>query len=181
LWGESGQPSGAVRAAEALRDCLRLGAVAAGSQSGDLEQPVLPLKEGREVLWNAFDELYRPQMRRMERKLLLSSLDESWKDHLLTMDHLRSGTGLRGMGQMDPKIEYKREGMKAFDAMWKGDDKAESDAEESKSDGGSIESKVTWGIFRMNESEGYREEAAARLSARWASGSATDPVPRPSL
>ncbi len=37
------------------------------------------------------------------------------KEHLLAMDHVRSSVGLRGMGQMDPKVEYKREGMRLFD------------------------------------------------------------------
>jgi len=61
---------------------------------------------------------FRPQMRRMERALLLQVLDGAWKDHLLTMDHLRAGIGLVGYAQVDPKVEYKREGMKLFDGMW---------------------------------------------------------------
>ena len=43
----------------------------------------------------------------------------AWKEHLLTMDHLRSSVGLRGYAQVDPKVEYKREGMRMFDDMWK--------------------------------------------------------------
>jgi preprotein translocase subunit SecA len=52
--------------------------------------------------------------------VLLQILDNAWKDHLLAMDHLRSSVGLRGYAQVDPKVEYKREGMRTFDLMWKG-------------------------------------------------------------
>ena len=69
---------------------------------------------------DALAERFRPEMRRLERTLLLEILDAAWKDHLLVMDHLRSGIGLRGYAQVDPKVEYKREGMKAFEAMWAG-------------------------------------------------------------
>ncbi len=54
----------------------------------------------------------------MERQLLLSIVDSSWKDHLLAMDHLRSAISLKGYAQMDPKVEYKREGMKMYNQMW---------------------------------------------------------------
>jgi preprotein translocase subunit SecA len=64
----------------------------------------------------------RDEMKRMERAVLLQILDNSWKDHLLAMDHLRSSVGLRGYAQVDPKVEYKREGMRTFDLMWKGID-----------------------------------------------------------
>ncbi|MGD9648164.1 MAG: preprotein translocase subunit SecA [Pirellulales bacterium] len=66
----------------------------------------------------ALDDRYRPEMRRMERSLVLQLLDAAWKDHLLAMDHLRSSVGLRGYAQVDPKVEYKREGMRAFENMW---------------------------------------------------------------
>ncbi len=61
---------------------------------------------------------FRPEMRKMERALLLQLLDSAWKEHLLAMDHLRSSVGLRGYAQIDPKVEYKREGMRMFEAMW---------------------------------------------------------------
>ena len=64
----------------------------------------------------------RDEMGRMERAVLLQILDNAWKDHLLAMDHLRSSVGLRGYAQVDPKVEYKREGMRTFDLMWKGID-----------------------------------------------------------
>ncbi|HEX4412316.1 MAG TPA: SEC-C metal-binding domain-containing protein, partial [Lacipirellulaceae bacterium] len=61
---------------------------------------------------------FRPEMRRMERALLLQILDSGWKEHLLAMDHLKSSVGLRGYGQLDPKVEFKREGMLLFDSLW---------------------------------------------------------------
>ncbi len=64
------------------------------------------------------EERYRREMRRLERFLLLHHLDTAWKNHLLVMDHLRSSVGLRGYAQVDPKVEYKREGMRTFEQMW---------------------------------------------------------------
>ena len=64
------------------------------------------------------EDWYNPEMRKMERSLVLQILDGAWKDHLLVMDHLRSSVGLRGYAQVDPKVEYKREGMRIFEAMW---------------------------------------------------------------
>jgi preprotein translocase subunit SecA len=51
------------------------------------------------------------------RYFLLEELDRSWKEHLLNMDHLRDGIGLRGYGQRDPKQEYKKEGFAMFQDM----------------------------------------------------------------
>jgi len=56
-------------------------------------------------------------MRYLERMLMLQVVDGQWKDHLLAMDHLKEGIGLRGYGQKDPLIEYKREGFEMFEAM----------------------------------------------------------------
>ena len=66
----------------------------------------------------AVDDRFRPEMRRMERGMLLHIVDSAWKDHLLAMDHLRSSVSLVGYAQVDPKVEYKREGMKLFEQMW---------------------------------------------------------------
>ncbi|WP_291320786.1 preprotein translocase subunit SecA [Desulfonatronospira sp.] len=51
------------------------------------------------------------------RFFLLESLDRNWKEHLLQMDHLKQGIGLRGYGQRDPKREYKREGYELFEDL----------------------------------------------------------------
>ncbi|HWB00118.1 MAG TPA: SEC-C metal-binding domain-containing protein [Pirellulales bacterium] len=74
----------------------------------------------RLLLWleSTVEDRYRPEIRRMERSLVLQLLDTAWKDHLLAMDHLRSSVGLRGYAQVDPKVEYKREGMRTFELMW---------------------------------------------------------------
>ena len=78
----------------------------------------LKLEEIQNRVTDALEERYRPEMRRLERTLLLEILDAAWKDHLLVMDHLRSSVGLRGYAQVDPKVEYKREGMRTFETMW---------------------------------------------------------------
>ncbi|HKQ60806.1 MAG TPA: preprotein translocase subunit SecA [Candidatus Polarisedimenticolaceae bacterium] len=56
-------------------------------------------------------------MRQYERHLLLQIIDGAWKDHLLTMDHLKEGIGLRAYGQRDPLVEYKKESFDVFAAM----------------------------------------------------------------
>ena len=48
---------------------------------------------------------------------MLQAVDHQWKDHLLAMDHLKEGIGLRGYGQKDPLIEYKKEGFDMFEEM----------------------------------------------------------------
>jgi preprotein translocase subunit SecA len=53
--------------------------------------------------------------RRVEQYILLNAIDLKWKDHLHAVDALKAGIGLRSYGQVDPKIEYKREGTKLFD------------------------------------------------------------------
>ena len=56
-------------------------------------------------------------MRHMERIVMLQVIDNQWKVHLLSMDHLKEGIGLRGYGQKDPLIEYKKESFKLFQDM----------------------------------------------------------------
>ena len=67
---------------------------------------------------SAVEAKYRPEMQKLERALLLNLMDTAWKDHLLVMDHLRDSVGMRGYAQVDPKVEYKREGMRTFEQMW---------------------------------------------------------------
>ena len=57
------------------------------------------------------------RMRHLERFLVLNSIDNKWKEHLYVMDALRSGIGLRGYAQVDPKNEYKREGLERFQEL----------------------------------------------------------------
>src|ERR1019366_3175301 len=56
-------------------------------------------------------------MRYHERMVMLSVIDGLWKDHLLSMDHLKEGIGLRGYAQQDPLVAYKRESFDMFEAM----------------------------------------------------------------
>src|ERR1051326_7157130 len=68
--------------------------------------------------YDAKEKLLGPEaMRYHERMIMLSILDQQWKDHLLNMDHLKEGIGLRGYGQHDPLVEYKRESFDMFEAM----------------------------------------------------------------
>jgi preprotein translocase subunit SecA len=68
--------------------------------------------------YQAKEQLIGPDaMRYHERMIMLSVLDSQWKDHLLGMDHLKEGIGLRGYGQHDPLVEYKRESFDMFEAM----------------------------------------------------------------
>src|SRR5271163_1178271 len=58
-----------------------------------------------------------PTMRWLERHVLLDIVDAQWKDHLLTLDHLKEGIGLRGYGQKDPLVEFKKEAFVLFEDM----------------------------------------------------------------
>jgi preprotein translocase subunit SecA len=62
-------------------------------------------------------ELLGDDFRLYTQWLYLNTIDQLWKDHLLQMDHLRQGIGLRSYGQKDPKIEYKKEGFELFQIM----------------------------------------------------------------
>ena len=71
-----------------------------------------------EVAYEAKEsEIGKEEMEKIAQILLLEKIDIKWKDHLYAMDHLRSGIGLRGYAQIDPKIEYKREALGMFESM----------------------------------------------------------------
>ena len=100
-------------------------------------------------LMAAVEDRFRPEMRKMERALVLQVLDAAWKEHLLVMDHLKSSVGLRGWAQVDPKVEYKREGMRTFEQMWR-----------------SVGQQVTDLVFRMERlDEGF-------VGSTWSGGEA---------
>ena len=64
------------------------------------------------------EEEWGPEIARdMERLVTLQTVDQRWREHLLAMDHLKEGIGLRGYAQQDPLIEYKREGLEMFQEM----------------------------------------------------------------
>ena len=76
-----------------------------------LEDLVHKHYDEREQVWSP------ERMRLHERMVMLQVVDAQWKDHLLAMDHLKEGIGLRGYGQRDPLVEYKRESFDMFEAM----------------------------------------------------------------
>jgi preprotein translocase subunit SecA len=59
----------------------------------------------------------REMLRRLEKSVVLSIIDNKWREHLQEMDYLRAGIGLRAMGQRDPLVEYQREGYDMFAEM----------------------------------------------------------------
>ncbi len=71
-----------------------------------------------ETFYNAKKELIGTEdFKEVEKILTLQTLDNLWKDHLLTMDHLKTGIGMRGYGQKNPLSEYKKEGFELFSSM----------------------------------------------------------------
>jgi preprotein translocase subunit SecA len=86
----------------------------------DLDQAALEERiaaAARQAYENQLARFGDEEMTRVERFIVLQTLDNLWKDHLLNMDHLREGIGLRGYGQKDPLQEYRREGYDMFMAM----------------------------------------------------------------
>ena len=85
---------------------------------------------GREEMASLLEEAIPPRyaekeeemgpelMRIQERYIMLHIVDSQWKDHLYSMDHLKQGIGLRGYGQRNPLIEYKKESFGLFEEMW---------------------------------------------------------------
>ncbi|MFQ6070680.1 MAG: preprotein translocase subunit SecA [Candidatus Aminicenantales bacterium] len=82
-------------------------------------------EELKETTLNSLQNLYaekeriigESRMREFERLIMLQVIDSQWKDHLLGMDYLKEGIGLRGYGQRDPLVEYKKESYDMFQAM----------------------------------------------------------------
>jgi preprotein translocase subunit SecA len=81
--------------------------------------------EIRDAIWQLAQSSYGEKealvggevLRRIERDLMLQIADTQWKDHLYSLDHLKEGIGLRGYGQRDPLVEYKKESFELFQAM----------------------------------------------------------------
>ncbi len=78
-----------------------------------------------ELIYEAADKVYQErekvigsdEFRQLERLVMLQTVDNLWKDHLLSMDHLKEGIGLRGYAQQNPLIVYKKEGYDMFQEM----------------------------------------------------------------
>jgi len=103
-------------------------------------------------------ELGDEQWSKVERFLLLNTVDSRWKDHLRAMDDLKRGIGLRGYAQVDPKIEYKREGYDKFQMLLS-----------------AIAEEVTGLVFRLQ----IQVDTDRQLAQRWAPASTTGPTAAP--
>jgi preprotein translocase subunit SecA len=93
---------------------------AAGIDAGQLNHDELAdaLVERVKLRYEEKEKLFGPEMARwLERRVLLDIVDGQWKDHLLTLDHLKEGIGLRGYGQKDPLVEFKKEAFILFEDM----------------------------------------------------------------
>jgi preprotein translocase subunit SecA len=132
--------------------------------------------QGRDALrtevLGQIQELYRQRetdlggtaMRQIERVVMLRVIDTLWKDHLLSMDYLKEGIGLRGYGQRDPLVEYKREGFDLFADMM-----------------GRVQSEVLSTLMRVQPLRGAPEEAQAVAPPQSASPSVPSPARAPRL
>jgi preprotein translocase subunit SecA len=95
------------------------------TESAGVDIDAMRKEEVKERLREAVNERYEQKekavgpevMRLHERYILLQVIDQQWKDHLLMLDHLKEGIGLRGYGQRDPLIEYKKESFELFQEM----------------------------------------------------------------
>ncbi|HKA37133.1 MAG TPA: preprotein translocase subunit SecA [Thermoanaerobaculia bacterium] len=96
-----------------------------GFESGAIEIPGKTREEIRETLVASLNRKYEEKeailgaetMRLHEKFVMLQVVDQQWKDHLLAIDHLKEGIGLRGYGQRDPLVEYKKESFELFTLM----------------------------------------------------------------
>jgi preprotein translocase subunit SecA len=92
-------------------------------------------------------QFLRREMTELERFVLLQIFDAAWVDHLLAMDHLRGGIGLRGFAERDPKVAFKLEGTKLFEEMTAG-----------------VREKVTDMVFKVRLRAGEQVSSAYRVS-----------------
>jgi preprotein translocase subunit SecA len=99
-----------------------------GLEQGELKAEDLEDKSTQETtdfLWKLVLQRYEKKeslvpteiLRRVERDIMLQIVDAQWKDHLYSLDHLKEGIGLRGYGQRDPLVEYKKESFALFQSM----------------------------------------------------------------
>ncbi|MFC1738709.1 preprotein translocase subunit SecA [Planctomycetota bacterium] len=98
----------------------------------------------KQIVTQTAKEFFRKELSDLEKYVLLQVYDSAWKDHLYTMDHLKSSIWTRSLAQKDPKTEYKREGFRMFEQMLE-----------------TIEDRVTDIIFKV------RLEAGAKARSVW--------------
>jgi preprotein translocase subunit SecA len=96
-----------------------------GAEIESLELDAMSVDQMNDALWALILQKYERKealipieiLRRVERDIMLQIVDAQWKDHLYSLDHLKEGIGLRGYGQRDPLVEYKKESFALFQAM----------------------------------------------------------------
>jgi preprotein translocase subunit SecA len=92
-------------------NALELDGLNVETMTDTLWQPILQKYEKKESM------IQSEILRRVERDIMLQIVDAQWKDHLYSLDHLKEGIGLRGYGQRDPLVEYKKESFALFQSM----------------------------------------------------------------
>jgi len=140
----------------------RFGTAFAPDDFGALDEPEALADRALERLERQYEEREREltpeRMRMVERFLLLNTIDARWKDHLRAMDALKSGIGLRGYAQVDPKVEYKKEGYEKFQLLL-----------------ATVAEEVTALLFRLQ----VKTEDQQRLDQRWQGRPVAAPAPGP--
>jgi preprotein translocase subunit SecA len=87
-------------------------------QAASVEEIIdLAVEEANKAYEAKTKELGPDVMAQVERQVILSVIDNKWREHLSEMDYLRAGIGLRAMGQRDPLVEYQREGYSMFSEL----------------------------------------------------------------
>ncbi len=137
-----------------------------GLKPGSFQYAEKSREQIREELWTGLlsvydrkEQILGPEMMRTHEKfVMLQVVDQQWKDHLLAIDHLKEGIGLRGYGQRDPLIEYKKESFELFTLMRE-----------------RIEDQIVQYLFKLQPVA--REEEAEDVNARATERRAPVPMP----
>ncbi len=137
-----------------------------GLKPGSFDYAGKTREQIRDELWKGLLAVYdrkeqilgAEMMRTHEKFVMLQVVDQQWKDHLLAIDHLKEGIGLRGYGQRDPLIEYKKESFELFTLMRE-----------------RIEDQIVQYLFKLQPVA--REEEADEVNARAAERRAPVPMP----
>ncbi len=140
-------------------ECASEVAQAATEKTPEFERAIEELKRVYDERQQLIGDDY---MRRVEQYILLNAIDSRWKDHLHAIDALKTGIGLRGYGQQDPKNEYKREGFTLFENLL-----------------AAIEDEVASLILRIRIQQPGADEPPAQLSPRAARAHAPAAAPAP--
>jgi preprotein translocase subunit SecA len=107
------------------------------------------ITEKTDAIYGAKEKLLGPEaMRSHERYVMMQVVDQLWKDHLLAVDHLKEGIGLRGYGQKDPLVEYKKESFELFTVLKE-----------------RVEDQIVKYLFRLQPAGLAEEEEAAEAAA----------------